>query len=68
MLIELGRREITSAVVLAHGGPGLSLLEQHLVDRIVTSSRAEIPGGFSVTSSTREPQTYFVAGRDDRGE
>jgi pyrimidine deaminase RibD-like protein len=67
LLLELGRREITSAVAPARGGPGLWLLQQHLADRVVTSTPAEIPPGFTLRQEGHESSACCIAARDAVG-
>jgi pyrimidine deaminase RibD-like protein len=67
LLTELARREITSALVPARGGPALAMLEHHVVDRVVASTRAEIPRGFTVGPEAFGAGSCFVAYRDDTG-
>jgi pyrimidine deaminase RibD-like protein len=67
LLQELARREVTSVLLPDTGGPATSMLQLHLVDRVVVASRNDVPHGFALRHSTLDVRPPFVSYREDDG-
>lgn len=65
LLTELARREIASALVTAHGGPALSLLQHNLIGRVVAATRDDVPRGFRVRHEAHETASCVTAYPDN---